>query len=408
MAEFGGTGTLRAGAGLTGMDATEVLPRSGAGAGAGLPDLTETELLPRAVRRAGLPEVTETEVLPRAGAGAGAGLPEVTETEVLPRAARHAGRPGVTEAESFLKAGADVRLPGVGRIGFPPGAAGRAGLSDAAGAQGIPAQRGGAARRDAWHGSADTEHAHDPHEVTVQLDSTGWRLGAGPGQRGEPGGRDGSEGPVFVDESGRRGRRLRRIGIAIGVACAAYAAVIVATLLSGSSAAPWLPVPREQEDAPASEVDSSPLPSRSAQPSVSGSPAPGVTASASDATTPSPGLSTGAPDASASPRRPGTSADPGPSATRTAGNPGSGVTRPSLRPSVPVSIPPAASPPAGGNPSPDPSPSPDGGSTGPGTGSVAHGPGTPMPVAEGRRTPMPVAEDAAGSSSPFRSPEYVL
>ncbi|MGR6970724.1 hypothetical protein ACU639_14170 [Streptomyces cynarae] len=391
MAEFGGTETLRAGAALTGMDATEVLPRAGAGAGAGLPDLTETELLPRAARRPG--------------------LPEVTGTEVLPRTARHAGRPGATEAEAVLKAGAGARLPDFGETGFPPRANGRAGLPDPAGTQVIPAQRGGAARRDAWHGSADTEHTHDPHEVTVQLDSTGWRLGAGPGhaERGEPGGRDGSEGPVFVDESGRRGRRLRRIGIAIGVACAAYAAVIVATLLSGNSAAPWLPVPGEQEDVPASEVDSSPLPSRSAQPSVSGSPAPGVTASASDATTPSPGRSTGAPGVSASPGRPGASADPGPSATSPTGNPGSGVTRPSLRPSVPVSIPPVASPPAGGNPSPDPSPSPDGGSTGPGTGGVADGRSTPMPVAGGPRTSMSVAEDAAGSSSPLsRSPEYVL
>ncbi|MEV6736873.1 hypothetical protein AB0N14_07945 [Streptomyces sp. NPDC051104] len=370
MTEFGGTETLRAGAGLPGVDATEVLPR--AGAGAGLPDLTGTELLPRAARRAGLP--------------------------------------GVTEAEAVLRAGAGARPPDVSETGFPPRAAGRAGLPDPAGTQGIPAQRGGAARRGAWHGSADTEHAHDPHEVTVQLDSTGWRLEAGPqSERGEPGGRDGSEGPVFVDESGRRGRRLRRIGIALGVACAAYAAVIVATLLSGNSAAPWLPVPREQEDVPASKVDSSPLPSQSAQPSVSGSPAPGVTASASDATTPSPGRSAGAPGASVSPGRPGTSADPGPSATSPTGNPGSGMTQPSLRPSVPVSIPPTASPSAGGDPSPEPSPSPDGGSTGTGMGSLADGPSTPMPVAEGPRTATPVAEDAAGSSSsPSRSPEYVL
>ncbi|POX48855.1 hypothetical protein [Streptomyces sp. Ru72] len=371
------------------MDATEVLPRAGAGAGAGLPDLTETELLPRAARRAGLPEATETEVLHRAG---------------------RAGRPGVTEAESVVKAGAGARRAEVtGTELPPPRAAGRPGLPDPAGTQVIPAQRGGTARRDARHGSADTEHTHDPHEVTVQLDGTGWRFGAGPGQaeHGEPGGREGSEGPVFVDESGRRGRRLRRIGIAIGLACAAYAAVIVATLLSGNSAAPWLPVPREQEDVPASKVDSPPLPSRSAQPSVSGSPAPGVSASASGATTASPGRSADAPGASASPGRPGTSADPGPSATSTTRNPGSGVT-PSPRQSVPVSIPSAASPSAGGDPSPDPSPSPDGGSTGPGMGSVADGPSTPTPVAEGPDTNTPVAEDAAGSSSLSRSPEYVL
>ncbi|EGX54393.1 hypothetical protein SZN_38183, partial [Streptomyces zinciresistens K42] len=57
-----------------------------------------------------------------------------------------------------------------------------------------------------------------------------------------PGGGDGSEGPVFVDESGRRRSRFRRLGMTVSLACAVYAVVIVATLLSGNSDAPWLPV----------------------------------------------------------------------------------------------------------------------------------------------------------------------
>ena len=44
---------------------------------------------------------------------------------------------------------------------------------------------------------------------------------------------DASDAPVFVDETGRRGRTFRRIGITVGLACAAYAVVIVGTLLSG-------------------------------------------------------------------------------------------------------------------------------------------------------------------------------
>ncbi|MER5916513.1 hypothetical protein ABT124_40540 [Streptomyces sp. NPDC001982] len=36
---------------------------------------------------------------------------------------------------------------------------------------------------------------------------------------------------------------LGRVGLVIGLACAAYAVVIVVTLLSGASSAPWLPVP---------------------------------------------------------------------------------------------------------------------------------------------------------------------
>ncbi|MGW2212553.1 hypothetical protein, partial [Streptomyces sp. NPDC001781] len=96
--------------------------------------------------------------------------------------------------------------------------------------------------------------AHDPHEVTVQLDSV---RAAGP----EPAGA--SDRPVFVDESGRRSRTFRRLGLLVAGLCAGYAAVIGVTLLSGSSDAPWLPVP-QREDEPASRVDSSPAPSASA------------------------------------------------------------------------------------------------------------------------------------------------
>ncbi|MEU4109976.1 hypothetical protein [Streptomyces sp. NPDC027717] len=100
---------------------------------------------------------------------------------------------------------------------------------------------------------------HDPHEVTVQLDSVA--DGAAPADRA--GGTDASDGPVFVDESGRRSRTFRRLGLLVAGLCAGYAVVIGVTLLSGSSDAPWLPVPRK-DDEPASRVDTSPAPSASA------------------------------------------------------------------------------------------------------------------------------------------------
>ncbi|MEU9924560.1 hypothetical protein AB0H51_25275 [Streptomyces griseoluteus] len=96
--------------------------------------------------------------------------------------------------------------------------------------------------------------AHDPHEVTVQLD---------PVQAEGAESADASDRPVFVDESGRRSRTFRRLGLLAAGLCAGYAVVIGVTLLSGSSDAPWLPVPRK-EDKPASRVDSSPVPSASA------------------------------------------------------------------------------------------------------------------------------------------------
>ncbi|MEU6589236.1 hypothetical protein ABZ923_08385 [Streptomyces sp. NPDC046881] len=152
------------------------------------------------------------------------------------------------------------------------------------------------------------------------------------------GGPRGSDGPVFVDESGRRSRRFRRLGQAVAVACAGYAAVIVATLLSGNSAAPWLPVPGQHADRPASKVDTSPLPSASTTPTPPGTgtvtgpavgtvetgtavPASGSPAAAdvSAAGEPSAGTSS-APGttASPSPAAPSTAQTPAPSASATA------------------------------------------------------------------------------------------
>ncbi|OAH15099.1 hypothetical protein [Streptomyces jeddahensis] len=153
-------------------------------------------------------------------------------------------------------------------------------------------------------------HAHDPNEVTVQLDAIGYdegRLTVQEKQRGH-------EVPVFVDDSGRRSRTLRRIGIAVGTVCAVYAVVIVATLLSGNSSAPWLPITGQKDDGkPASQVEPSPLPADTASPSDSAGTAPDVLPSGTDGITASPGDSASAsPDPSASASKPGESADPDP------------------------------------------------------------------------------------------------
>lgn len=52
--------------------------------------------------------------------------------------------------------------------------------------------------------------------------------------------------PVFVDGSGRRGRQLRRFGWLMGIVCAVYAVVLVASLLGADARAPWLPLPGEK------------------------------------------------------------------------------------------------------------------------------------------------------------------
>ncbi|MEV0179673.1 hypothetical protein AB0I54_10290 [Streptomyces sp. NPDC050625] len=198
--------------------------------------------------------------------------------------------------------------------------------------------------------------AHDPHEVTVQLDALqGGDVHPSPAENSARGGGDGSEGPVFVDESGRRGRTFRRLGMLVGIACAVYAVVIVATLLSGSSDAPWLPVPGQNEDKPASQVDSPPLPAESAEPSTGdGSAAPGASPAPSDGTTPSTGARTTAPGTGKASAEPATTTAPQPTATKTtsgAGDSGSGSgsgsaggSAPSTRPETPTA--PASSTPS--------------------------------------------------------------
>ncbi|GGR79123.1 hypothetical protein GCM10010252_17280 [Streptomyces aureoverticillatus] len=143
---------------------------------------------------------------------------------------------------------------------------------------------------------------HDPNEVTVQIDGLGRHLagesgGAADGIRTRQGIQDTQDltdkpvfvagnpmfvtgtsmsvsgnsvfvddKPVFVDETGRRSRRYRRIGGAVGLFCAVYAVVIVATLVSGNSSAPWLPVPDPKDEQPATKVDT---PEAPAEPVVS-------------------------------------------------------------------------------------------------------------------------------------------
>ncbi|MER5434254.1 hypothetical protein [Streptomyces sp. NPDC002588] len=52
-------------------------------------------------------------------------------------------------------------------------------------------------------------------------------------------GDDSAEGPVFVDNSGRRSKLLRRFGILVGVGCLAYAAVLGAAFMGwGTSLTP--------------------------------------------------------------------------------------------------------------------------------------------------------------------------
>ncbi|MFF8013012.1 hypothetical protein [Streptomyces sp. NPDC007929] len=279
---------------------------------------------------------------------------------------------------------------------------------------GIPRQSDGEAEggrtavRDPWQepeepgpsGPPDPDadgQTHDPHEVTVQLDAVALGEGFLRQVKEVPGADAAADRPVFVDESGRRSRRYRRIGMAVALACGVYAVVIVATLLSGNSNAPWLPVPAKDDNPPAGQVDSPPLTAESAPPGEAGDTGvttPGSIPATGGATASAPDTGAAEPGATAGSDRPGASAKPSPSATRSAPAPGGKATDPA--PSEPAD--PPSTPPADPTPTGEPSAAPTettgtgGGDDG---GTVAEGPAEPQPVAEGPAEPQPAETPAA-------------
>ncbi|MFI1397850.1 hypothetical protein [Streptomyces sp. NPDC020681] len=212
-----------------------------------------------------------------------------------------------------------------------------------------------------WREDAGIGHTHEPNEVTVQLDGIGRKLGelpAGP-QRSDT--QDGSDGPVFVDESGRRSKKFRRVGWVLAAACACYAVTLVAALIGGDSTAPLLPGFGQQDKERSGSVEVQPTagvgaptvatpfaPGAPTPTDAVGSPVPGPTGSASGTVSgglpadPAPGTS-----GSASPNTSGGGA-PVPGAPSSSSSPGGGGTAPGPDP--------------GGSP-PGPSPS-DSGPTG--------------------------------------------
>ncbi|MFJ8753413.1 hypothetical protein ACIREO_29380 [Streptomyces sp. NPDC102441] len=165
-----------------------------------------------------------------------------------------------------------------------------------------------------WREGTRTGHTHEPNDVTVQLDGLGRQLSELPVEPSPP---DPSDGPVFVDESGRRSKTYRRVGWVLAAICAVYAVTLVVAVLGGNSSAPWLPL-SGQEEKHAEEVEVRPAPTGA---TVSGSPETTPSASASGVVVPppsvgasasgpaAPGASTSA-SASSKPPRTGTSSAP--------------------------------------------------------------------------------------------------
>ncbi|MFD8524742.1 hypothetical protein ACFV2D_32655 [Streptomyces capillispiralis] len=295
-----------------------------------------------------------------------------------------------------------ARFPGPAAAGSPqdtarfpgPAAAGSPHETDRFPGPGPAAPRTPA--RDPWQEPGEPVGAtHDPHEVTVQLDAV--QIGDGGVLRRSPGGpgpaQDAPAGPVFVDESGRRSRLYRRIGMAVGLACAGYAVVMVATLLSGNSDAPWMPVPGQEQN-PAGKVETTPQPAETdAVPSTGGSLPPDGTPTTGAPALPTPGATLPATDEAGTANQPD-AADPAPtSAGQDTTRPATGGddATPTTPDETPVTTPPDA--PASESPAPGTT-APTGDGSAAGTDDVAGAPAGPRVAADG----------SAGQQEPSTAP----
>ncbi|MFE8913644.1 hypothetical protein [Streptomyces globisporus] len=217
---------------------------------------------------------------------------------------------------------------------------------------------------DNWREGTRTGHTHEPNDATIQLDGLGRQLAELPGEPAPP---DGSDGPVFVDESGRRSKTFRRLGWVLATVCAGYAVTLVFAVLGGNSSAPWLPLSGPEEKARAEQVEDLPEPGADTVddnlsddapepgPSASGSPSAGASGETAGAT-PS-ATSVVVPAGTA--ERPSASASADPS--RPAGS-GGGATKPAPAASTakpPVEPPPPSSEPEPTDPTVPPAENPD-------------------------------------------------
>lgn len=130
---------------------------------------------------------------------------------------------------------------------------------------------------ETWREGAHAGHTHEPNEVTIQLDGLGRQLSE---LLPEPAAPEGSEGPVFVDESGRRGKSLRRLGWVLAALFLGYAVTLVVAVLGGSSSAPFLPLSGQEEHRKTEEVRAPVTPGQSPEAQAPPATTPGASLSA--------------------------------------------------------------------------------------------------------------------------------
>ncbi|MFG3506412.1 hypothetical protein ACGF5F_12970 [Streptomyces sp. NPDC047821] len=112
--------------------------------------------------------------------------------------------------------------------------------------------------------------------VTVAVPASAPRAASAPA----PMDQEPSDGPVFVDESGRRSKKFRRLGWVLATACAVYAITLVVSVIGGNSSAPWLLIPGPADEKKTETTQVEPAPTATEAPdgdtpgAVPGAPAP--------------------------------------------------------------------------------------------------------------------------------------
>ncbi|MEW2179959.1 hypothetical protein AB0890_26980 [Streptomyces sp. NPDC005406] len=227
---------------------------------------------------------------------------------------------------------------------------------------------------ETWREGARAGHTHEPNEVTIQLDGLGRQLSE---LLPEPGVPEGSDGPVFVDESGRRSKTLRRLGWVLTAICVGYAVTLVVALLGGNSSAPFLPLSGQEEHRKAEEVRTPVTPGQTPGAQVSPGTTPGISAST-------------APQTGQSPAAPGDAAGYGSSTASGAGSSASADAVPSARQTT------TGSSAAGGVPGGETSASAPAAETG--TASADPEATSPGPATSPATTPDPPVQEQEGAS----------
>ncbi|WP_329870273.1 hypothetical protein [Streptomyces sp. SP18CS02] len=156
-----------------------------------------------------------------------------------------------------------------------------------------------------------------------------------------------SDGPVFVDESGRRSKKFRRLGWVLAIACAVYAVTLVAAVIGGNSSAPWLLIPGPADETQTDTTQVVPAPSSSTGPDGVPAAVPGV---------PAPTDSAGA--VVRQPSGSGSSGAPAQTGAEPTASPGSGLSTGGTVVDKPDPKPPVVQP-SGGASEPPPIPSTD-------------------------------------------------